>query len=274
MASGGRALRALALGGALTILAASGGLAQGLPPPGAPGDDGDCLIAVAREAFDHPAWREWRTGPRQARLNQAALCVLVEQFQRAFAARMFARNRLPSREVLVAFDCGGNVCALKGGTARRVDFDVAFARPLAQSGADLILVHNHPGDGGLSLNDLLTLGEPGVAAIVAVGHGGSVYAASAGASMSVAELKHWEYQRALERVRLELSGLRATRPALGPALVAHTHHLVAMALARVGVIRYEARLGFGRAVSYNQVTPAPAMITLLAAEDLKRAPRR
>ena len=44
----------------------------------------------------------------------------------------------------------------------------------------VVLVHNHPANAGLSAADTQQLAKPGVAAIVAVGHDGSVFIASAG----------------------------------------------------------------------------------------------
>jgi hypothetical protein len=264
-------LRALALGGALTILA-TWGFAQDMPSGGAPGDD--CLIALARDALDHSAWRDRRSAPPAARLDQAGLRVLAEQLQRSFTARMSGGNRLPSREVVVALDCGGEVRALKVGTARRVDFDPAFARPLSEPGAGLILIHNHPASSSFSLCDLLTLGEPGVAAIAVVGHDGSVYAATAGAALDVRALRTWGYQRVRDGILYELGWFCASRPSVASALTGQTDHLVAMALARADVIGYEARLSFSKQVALNSAMPHPALMTHLAAERLKRTPGR
>jgi hypothetical protein len=200
--------------------------------------------------------------------------VLAEQLQRSFTARVSGGNRLPSHEVVVAFDCGGEVRALKVGTARQVDFDPAFARPLSRPGAGLILIHNHPASSSFSLSDLLTLGEPGVAAIAVVGHDGSVYAATAGAGMDVRALETWGYQRVRDGILTELGGFCASRPSVASALTGQTDHLVAMALARADVIGYEARLSFSRQVALNRTRPHPVLMTHLAAERVKRTPGR
>ena len=47
-----------------------------------------------------------------------------------------------------------------------------------------VLVHNHPSSVGLSAADIGQLSKPGVAAIVAIGHDGSVFVASAGRAMN------------------------------------------------------------------------------------------
>jgi hypothetical protein len=115
----------------------------------------------------------------------------------------------------------------------------------------IVLIHNHPANVGLSLDDMRHLTKPGVVAMVAIGHDGSVYLASAGPRISRPWFDDGEYTAALAAVR---SQLRIEWPAGRLSIAAgdaHTSHLVALTLARAGIIRYWFKFRGSNLVTYE-----------------------
>jgi hypothetical protein len=143
--------------------------------------------------------------------------------------------------------------------------DAELDRVLLQPGLGSVLVHNHPASVGLSGPDLGQLSKPGVAAVIAVGHDGSVFAASAGRRMHPEFLESRQYELAKVEV---VKRLRAQWPSGSVSVAAsdaHLSHLVALAMAKAGIIDYwfvlrgAGRESFDNArVVFNQVVVGAA----------------
>ncbi|MBX9812226.1 MAG: hypothetical protein K2Y16_11550 [Burkholderiales bacterium] len=101
---------------------------------------------------------------------------------------------------------------------------------------DAILVHNHPNSTSLSRADLQLAGKSGLKAVVAVGHDGSQYIASA----IVRERLLRYYDVADRHAYTAIRGLIAS----GHASIAEAnrwhHHAVNKGLARAGIMDYRA----------------------------------
>lgn len=81
-------------------------------------------------------------------------------------------------ERLIALTTTGRVIATREGGESSVSLGLELDLELLTPGSEIVLVHNHPGNAGLSANDLGHLAKPGVAAVVAVGRDGSIYMAA------------------------------------------------------------------------------------------------
>jgi hypothetical protein len=146
-------------------------------------------------------------------------------------------RKLPRRERLIVTDAGRRILLQADGSARDVAIPPQWLPLLTEDGAGLILAHNHPKGHSLSLADLLQLENRGVAMMVVVGHDGSLYAAAAGPRYRDASLDEvfMAASREVERqVRVQKVGRHA--------FDVHRNHLVALALARAGVILYRSDL--------------------------------
>jgi hypothetical protein len=146
-------------------------------------------------------------------------------------------RKLPRRERLIVTDAARRILLQADGSARGVAIPPQWMPLLTEDGAGLILAHNHPKGHSLSLADLLQLENRGVAMMVVVGHDGSLYAAAAGPRYRDASLDEvfMAASREVERqVRVQKVGRHA--------FDVHRNHLVALALARAGVILYRSDL--------------------------------
>ena len=163
-------------------------------------------------------------------------------------------------ERLLVLSAAGEIVAVRDGSAASVRVDGDLDRHLRNSGADLVLLHNHPLSRGLSADDLLQLAKPGVAAIVALGHNGSIYMAGRGRRF---DADHFEAQYVAAREEVE-HRVRSEQEGQADARVFYQtqfSHLVSRVLDGAGVISYYAvltpeprasldryRLGVGRVV--------------------------
>lgn len=161
-------------------------------------------------------------------------------------------GRSHTRERLVVLAASGRVVRVVEGAESHVELSADLDRLLTTPGAALTLVHNHPSGNGLSPADLSQLEKAGVAMVVAVGHDGSIYAASRGARFPVVGIAgfdgaaYGEARRSADRV------LRAERdPAARATYDTHVHHVLATALHAAGVLDYAAVLGADRRVSFS-----------------------
>lgn len=171
-----------------------------------------------------------------------------------------ARVADPPRERLLAVSVTGEPLMARQGERAFVPIDSELDDLLRGRDRTVVLVHNHPSNVGLSVADLGQLAKPGVAAIVAVGHDGSVFMASAGPRLDPGFFEERQYVMAsaevFRRLRTESRGIPAT------VRDAHFSHLVALALSRAGVLEYwftlrgparesyeQARMPFGRVVT-------------------------
>jgi hypothetical protein len=152
---------------------------------------------------------------------------------------------LPRHERVIVTDGAGRILMQAEGGDRRVAIPPQWMPALRERGAGLILAHNHPDGHSLSVDDLWQFEKRGVAIVVALGHDGSLYAAAEGPlywRASVPAL-YMAASREVERqVRLHKVG--------AGALLVHRNHLVALALARAGVIVYRCDLAPRRARAF------------------------
>ena len=124
---------------------------------------------------------------------------------------------------------------------------------LDQPGSDIVLIHNHPTSSSLSWADISFLSKPGVAAVVAVGHDGSVYAAMRGRRFACERVSRLVYQRAATaaRARLDLEIKLSPAVAEGVSLPQYLTHLIADALRSLRVIEYRAVMSAERSRAYG-----------------------
>lgn len=149
------------------------------------------------------------------------------------------------RERLIVLDARGQVVRVVEGLEGRVEFPSDMAGMLARPEARLTLVHNHPASNGLSPYDLVQLEKPGVHAVVAVGHDGSVYVAARGASYDAAI--HTQAASAAQRLQR-----RQRDPKKRAAFDQHFHHVLALALDDAQVIAYRSTLSLKRRNAFDR----------------------
>lgn len=172
----------------------------------------------------------------------------------------------PSVEHLIVISSDDIVLAVKAGTRSSVALDVEIDALLAQPGARLTLLHNHPRSGGLSLNDLWQLAKPGVERVVAVGEDGSHYDAARGPRYDVGLFENHQYAPAHDEV---VRQLRATPLNLCGSLDGHVAHLTSLGLHEAGVIEYHAILQGGRGTSDRKYRALFALVVEAAARRLR-----
>jgi hypothetical protein len=155
-------------------------------------------------------------------------------------------RKLPRHERVIVTDVMGRILMQADGTARGIDIPPQWMPVLCERGAGLILAHNHPAGHSLSLDDLSQFEKGGVAMVVALGHDGSLYAAAGGPKYRAASVAAVYMAASREVTRqARLHRLEAS------AFLVHRNHLVALALARAGVIVYRADLAHDRWRAFN-----------------------
>jgi predicted regulator of Ras-like GTPase activity (Roadblock/LC7/MglB family) len=206
------------------------------------------LVLGAADARADPGSRQRPApdvAPEAAAGPEAQLAALgpADRWRRLIAGDNW---KLPRHERVIVTDAGGRILLQADGSERGVAIPPQWMPRLTEHGAGLILAHNHPNGHSLSLADLSQFEKRGVAMVVVVGHDGSLYAAAEGsryrdasfAAVYVAASREVERQVRLHKVE------RNT------VLMRH-NHLVALALARAGVIVYRADLAPDRWRAYN-----------------------
>jgi hypothetical protein len=152
---------------------------------------------------------------------------------------------LPPHERIIVTDGAGRILMRAEGTARGVDIPPQWMPMLRERGAGLILAHNHPAGQSLSIEDLSQFEKRGVAMVVALGHDGSLYAATEGPRYRDASFAAVYMAASREVTRqVPLHKVEAN------AFLLHRNHLVALALARAGVIGYRCDLAPPRARAF------------------------
>src|SRR5262245_42866836 len=109
---------------------------------------------------------------------------------------LLRENGVLTRERLLVVMESGQIVETVDGTETRIDFPRRLQPYLADARNPVTLVHNHPAGIGLSAKDLDMLARPGVRRIIAVGHDGSLYEASAGPLADPAARESCQYGRA------------------------------------------------------------------------------
>lgn len=144
----------------------------------------------------------------------------------------------PATERLLAVNVTGERLFERHGGSSSVRVDPELDIRIRQPDMAVVLVHNHPTNGGLSIADMGQLAKPGVAAIVAIGHDGSVFIASAGPRFD----RHFFEERqcalasteVVKRLRAEWRSRRVSVAVSD----AHFNHIVTLALAKAGMVQY------------------------------------
>jgi proteasome lid subunit RPN8/RPN11 len=161
-----------------------------------------------------------------------------------------ASKWLSAREQAVAFRLDGSVLWMIEGTRRGVAIPADKDIDLHRAGSRVIFVHTHPSSGSFSSRDLAQLAKPGVAAIVVLGHDGSVYIAGRGPRFDEVRVERTLYAAAQEGIAMRL---RLEQPArvTSQTVDHHVGHLAAAALGNTGVIEYSALLSQRRESIYR-----------------------
>lgn len=178
-------------------------------------------------------------------------------------------NREPAERLLAVARSGDVIARLDGG-AHHVLLGVEIDTHLRSAGSDLTLIHNHPASVGLSADDLSQLAKPGVFAVVAIGHDGSIYIAAAGRRFDRLLFEPTQYEivrREVDRRLLEACAAGAISTTLADTQRAH---LVALALAKAQVIEYQAVLAADRRASYDAARDVLGKVTVAAAGRVRR----
>jgi hypothetical protein len=148
-----------------------------------------------------------------------------------------AADATPTERLLAVNVTGGRLFERHGGSSSVV-VDPELDDALHQSGRAIVLVHNHPTNVGLSVADMGQLAKPGVAAIVAIGHDGSVFIASAGPRFDRDFFEERQCAVASADVAKRLRVEWASRHVSVAASDAHFNHLVTLVLAKAGIVQY------------------------------------
>lgn len=201
----------------------------------------------------------------------AASLDLTERGVRSWLEQLGVGVDVPPTERLLAVSLTGKPLLERHGGSSLVRVDPELDNKLRQPGMAVVLIHNHPTDVGLSVADIGQLAKPGVAAIVAVGHDGGVFIASAGPRLNPDFFEERQYAAARTEV---LKRLRAEWPSGRVSVAvsdAHFSHLVTLVLARAGIVQYWFKLrGIGRE-SYEGARIVFSQVVVGAAERLKRS---
>jgi len=175
----------------------------------------------------------------------------------------------PTERLLVVSVTGEPLLERQGGSSS-VRVDPELDDKLRQPDMAVVLVHNHPTNVGLSVADMGQLARPNVAAIVAIGHDGSVFIVSTGPRFDQDFFE--ERQSALASAEV-VKRLRAEWPSRRVSVAvsdAHFNHLVTLALAKAQIVQYWFNLrGPGRG-SYELARAVFGNVVVGAAERLKK----
>lgn len=177
----------------------------------------------------------------------------------------------PPTETLLAVNVTGERLLERHGGSSSVRVDPELDSTLRQPDRTIVLVHNHPTSVGLSVDDMGQLAKPGVAAIVAIGHDGSVFIASAGTRFD----RDFFEARQCALVSTEVAKrLRAEWPSRGVSVAAsdtHFNHLVTLALAKARVVQYWFNLRGTNRASYELGRAVFGNVVVGAAERIRRS---
>jgi hypothetical protein len=173
-------------------------------------------------------------------------------------------------ERLLAVSMTGERLLERPGGSSSVRVDPELDRLLLLSDRTVVLIHNHPANVGLSGADLRQLTKPGVVAIVAIGHDGSVYMASGGPRLDWEFFEERQYAPAKAEVLQRLRTILPSGRVSVAASDAHGSHLVTRALERAGIIRYWFELRGARRESYESARSVFGQVVEGAAGRLRK----
>lgn len=144
----------------------------------------------------------------------------------------------PPTERLLALSRTGGLLMARDGDRSSVVVDAEMDGLLLQPDADVVLLHNHPANVGLSAADLGQLTKRGVAAIVAIAHDGSVFVAAAGPRLDRAFFEARQHGPAMRAVEMGFRAEGAGGHMPAAMRNAQLPHLISLLLAKAGVIEY------------------------------------
>jgi len=228
-------------------------------------------MAIVRYSMDGRHAREMAHDPPVA---PPAIDILVDRVATAIKQKPEVLVELPDYEQVVTLSPDGTVRATASGKHSHVTLDSAFDEPLRHLGAAIVLLHNHPGGNSLSGADLGQLSKAGLAAVVAVGHDGSVFGASAGPGFDADRFETSQYPIAVREV---LRQLRLQCPAARVELHVfdgQIEHLVATALHKANIVRYAARFGGTRRTGDSRSRIVAGHVTASASATLLAETRK
>jgi hypothetical protein len=194
---------------------------------------------------------------------------LTERGARLWLHQLGAESPDEPAERLLAVALDGRVLAERRGERSqvRVDgeiYDLLLRRP----NRDVVLMHNHPASAGLSGPDLRQLAIPAVAAVVAIGHDRSVFMAAAGPRFDRVFFEEQQHDAAVQEVQARLlTEWPGRRPAVAEA---YFSHLVALSLARAGILEYWFAVRGGGSDSYAEARPSFGRVVAGASKRLKK----
>jgi hypothetical protein len=194
---------------------------------------------------------------------------LTEQGVRRWLDELGVTADQPPTERLLAVKITGERLFDRHGESSSVVVDPELDDARHRPGLAVVLVHNHPTNGGLSVADMGQLAKPGVAAIVAIGHDGSVFIASAGPRFDQDFFEKRQCTLASTDVAKRLRVEWASRGVSVAASDAHFNHLVTLALAKAQMVQYWFNLRGPERASYELGRVAFGHITEGAAARLR-----
>jgi hypothetical protein len=195
---------------------------------------------------------------------------LTERGIRRWLKELSVTGDQPPTERLLAVSVTGERFFERHGGSSSVVVDPELDNKLRQPDMAVALVHNHPTNVGLSVADMGQLAKPGVAAIVAIGHDGSVFIASAGSRFDRNFFEDRQCALASTEVVKRLRAEWPSRRVSVAASDAHFNHLVTLALAKAQIVQYWFNLRGTERGSYELARAVFGNVVVGAAERLKR----
>jgi hypothetical protein len=163
---------------------------------------------------------------------------LTETGARRWLDRLGANAERASGERLLAVTVTGAPLLKREGTSSSVYIDPELDMLLRRPDMAIVLVHNHAANVGLSGYDLEQLTKPGTAAIVAIGHDGSAFIASAGPRLDRVFFHDEQFALAKAEVQQRLQAEWRSRRVSVAVSDAHLSHLITRVLEKAGIVRY------------------------------------
>jgi hypothetical protein len=199
-----------------------------------------------------------------------AVLDLTEQGVRKWLDELSVKSGQPPTEHLMAVSVSGERLSQRSGGSSSVRVDPELDDTLRQPSMAVVLVHNHPTNVGLSVADMGQLAKPGVAAIVAIGHDGSVFIASAGPRFDRNFFEERQCALASADVAKRLRAEWTSGHVSVAASDAQFNHLVTLALAKARMVQYWFNLRGAERESYELGRVAFGYVTEGTAERLRK----
>lgn len=180
---------------------------------------------------------ELRTGADSAVPRERFAGLTPEAWTRALAMG----GRLPDHERMMIVSNVGRILTVVEGERDRVVLPPAIFEVLSRLPLNATLIHNHPDSVSLSGADLVQLAKIGVTRVVALGHNGTMYDASAASDFGQGDAVQYRYDLVLTRVIDRIARESRLTGANLDGLYPHIPHIAALVFDRADVIRYQVR---------------------------------